>query len=43
MARLPVAGKATDNIFYLIGCNGPGLAQAPHLGSLADRLHRAAR
>ncbi|RKT87312.1 Glycine/D-amino acid oxidase [Saccharopolyspora antimicrobica] len=36
---LPVAGEATRNIFYAIGCNGHGLAQAPYLGTLlADRL-----
>ncbi|MEV0084021.1 FAD-binding oxidoreductase [Saccharopolyspora sp. NPDC050642] len=36
---LPVAGEATGNVFYAIGCNGHGLAQAPYLGTLlADRL-----
>ncbi|MFB7997592.1 NAD(P)/FAD-dependent oxidoreductase [Streptomyces sp. NPDC056002] len=36
---LPVAGEATRNVSYLIACNGHGLAQAPHLGTLlADRL-----
>jgi glycine/D-amino acid oxidase-like deaminating enzyme len=36
---LPVAGEATRNVFYAIGCNGHGLAQAPYLGTLlADRL-----
>ncbi|MER5390893.1 FAD-binding oxidoreductase [Saccharopolyspora sp. NPDC002686] len=36
---LPVAGEATKNVSYLIGCNGHGLAQAPYLGTLlADRL-----
>ncbi|MFI2238325.1 NAD(P)/FAD-dependent oxidoreductase [Streptomyces chrestomyceticus] len=36
---LPVAGEAAKNVFYAIGCNGHGLAQAPYLGTLlADRL-----
>ena len=36
---LPVAGQATRNVYYSIGCNGHGLAQAPYLGTLlADRL-----
>ncbi|MFF7774863.1 NAD(P)/FAD-dependent oxidoreductase [Streptomyces tanashiensis] len=36
---LPVAGEAARNVFYAIGCNGHGLAQAPYLGTLlADRL-----
>jgi glycine/D-amino acid oxidase-like deaminating enzyme len=36
---LPIAGEATKNVFYAIGCNGHGLAQAPYLGTmLADRL-----
>jgi glycine/D-amino acid oxidase-like deaminating enzyme len=36
---LPVAGEATRNVFYAIGCNGHGLAQSPYLGTLlADRL-----
>ncbi|MEU9294380.1 FAD-binding oxidoreductase [Streptomyces sp. NPDC048266] len=36
---LPVAGEAVRNVFYVIGCNGHGLAQAPYLGTLlADRL-----
>ncbi|MGW7412679.1 NAD(P)/FAD-dependent oxidoreductase [Streptomyces sp. NPDC054863] len=36
---LPVAGEATKNVFYAIGCNGHGLAQSPYLGTLlADRL-----
>ncbi|MGV9868379.1 NAD(P)/FAD-dependent oxidoreductase [Rhodococcus koreensis] len=36
---LPVAGQATKNVYYAIGCNGHGLGQAPYLGTLlADRL-----
>lgn len=36
---LPVAGQSTKNVYYAIGCNGHGLAQAPYLGTLlADRL-----
>jgi glycine/D-amino acid oxidase-like deaminating enzyme len=36
---LPVAGEATPNVLYAIGCNGHGLAQARYLGTLlADRL-----
>lgn len=36
---LPVAGEAERNVFYGIGCNGHGLAQAPYLGTLlADRI-----
>ncbi|MGW4224279.1 NAD(P)/FAD-dependent oxidoreductase [Streptomyces bauhiniae] len=36
---LPVAGEATKNVFYAIGCNGHGLAQASYLGTLlADRI-----
>ncbi|GHB32699.1 putative oxidoreductase [Streptomyces viridiviolaceus] len=36
---LPVAGEAESNVFYGIGCNGHGLAQAPYLGTLlADRI-----
>jgi glycine/D-amino acid oxidase-like deaminating enzyme len=36
---LPVAGQATKSVYYSIGCNGHGLAQAPYLGTLlADRL-----
>ncbi|MET9297131.1 FAD-binding oxidoreductase [Streptomyces sp. NPDC003077] len=36
---LPVAGEATKNVYYAIGCNGHGLAQSPYLGTLlADRL-----
>ncbi|MEU7200908.1 FAD-dependent oxidoreductase [Streptomyces sp. NPDC045470] len=36
---LPVAGEAAKNVFYAVGCNGHGLAQAPYLGTLlADRL-----
>jgi glycine/D-amino acid oxidase-like deaminating enzyme len=36
---LPVAGEATANVFYAVGYNGHGLAQAPYLGTLlADRL-----
>ncbi|RVU23145.1 FAD-binding oxidoreductase [Streptomyces antnestii] len=38
-SMLPVAGEATKNVSYLIACNGHGLSQAPHLGTLlADRL-----
>ncbi|MEW2316530.1 FAD-dependent oxidoreductase [Streptomyces bauhiniae] len=38
---LPVAGEATKNVFYAVGCNGHGLAQAPYLGTLlADRIAR---
>ena len=36
---LPVAGRATKNVYYTVGCNGHGLAQAPYLGTLlADQL-----
>jgi glycine/D-amino acid oxidase-like deaminating enzyme len=36
---LPVAGEAARNVFYAVGYNGHGLAQAPYLGTLmADRL-----
>ena len=36
---LPVAGEAAPNVFYAVGYNGHGLAQAPYLGRLlADRL-----
>ena len=36
---LPVAGEAAANVFYAVGYNGHGLAQAPYLGTLlADRL-----
>lgn len=36
---LPVAGEATANVFYAVGYNGHGLAQAPYVGKLlADRL-----
>jgi glycine/D-amino acid oxidase-like deaminating enzyme len=36
---LPVAGEATANVFYAVGYNGHGLAQAPYVGTLlADRL-----
>ena len=36
---IPVAGEATPNVFYAVGYNGHGLAQAPYLGTLmADRL-----
>jgi len=36
---LPVAGEAAPNVFYAVGYNGHGLAQAPYLGSLlADRV-----
>lgn len=36
---LPVVGEATPNVFYAVGYNGHGLAQAPYVGKLlADRL-----
>lgn len=36
---LPVAGETAANVFYAVGYNGHGLAQAPYLGTLlADRL-----
>ena len=36
---LPVAGEAAPNVFYAVGYNGHGLAQAPYLGTLmADHL-----
>lgn len=36
---LPVVGAADANVFYVMGYNGHGLAQAPYLGTLlADRL-----
>ncbi|MFZ0668669.1 MAG: FAD-binding oxidoreductase [Acidimicrobiales bacterium] len=36
---LPVAGEVSPNIFYAMGYNGHGLAQAPYLGTLlADRI-----
>jgi glycine/D-amino acid oxidase-like deaminating enzyme len=36
---LPVAGEGTAGVFYAVGYNGHGLAQAPYLGTLvADRL-----
>jgi len=36
---LPVAGEAAANVFYALGYNGHGLAQAPYLGTLmAERL-----
>lgn len=36
---LPVAGEAAPHLFYALGYNGHGLAQAPYLGSLvADRM-----
>lgn len=36
---LPVAGGAGGRVFYAMGYNGHGLAQAPYLGTmLADRL-----
>jgi glycine/D-amino acid oxidase-like deaminating enzyme len=36
---LPVAGEAAANVFYAVGYNGHGVAQAPYLGTLlADRL-----
>lgn len=41
---LPVAGEATKSVFYAIGCNGHGLAQAPYLGTLlADHVFGDAR
>jgi glycine/D-amino acid oxidase-like deaminating enzyme len=36
---LPIAGGATPSVSYVLGYNGHGLAQAPHLGTLmADHL-----
>ncbi len=36
---LPIAGDAASNVSYVLGYNGHGLAQAPHLGTLmADHL-----
>jgi glycine/D-amino acid oxidase-like deaminating enzyme len=36
---IPVAGEAAPGVFYTVGYNGHGLAQAPYLGTLmADRL-----
>jgi glycine/D-amino acid oxidase-like deaminating enzyme len=36
---IPVAGEAAPSVFYAVGYNGHGLAQAPYLGTLmADRL-----
>ncbi|WP_067824647.1 NAD(P)/FAD-dependent oxidoreductase [Nocardia inohanensis] len=36
---LPVAGQTRkDNVYYSIGCNGHGLAQAPYLGTLIADL-----
>jgi glycine/D-amino acid oxidase-like deaminating enzyme len=36
---LPVAGEAEPGVFFAVGYNGHGLAQAPYLGTLlADRL-----
>ena len=36
---LPVAGEAAANVFYAMGYNGHGVAQAPYLGTLvADRM-----
>jgi gamma-glutamylputrescine oxidase len=36
---LPVAGEAATNVFYALGYNGHGLAQAPYIGALiAERL-----
>ena len=29
-SRAPVAGKASKNVYYAIGCNGHGLGQAPY-------------
>ncbi|TDP31099.1 NAD(P)/FAD-dependent oxidoreductase [Nocardia ignorata] len=38
-SRLPAAGQASKKIYYIIGCNGHGLGQAPYLGTLlADQL-----
>ena len=36
---LPVVGQVAPNVFYALGYNGHGLAQAPYLGTLvADRM-----
>ena len=36
---LPVAGESGPGVFYALGYNGHGLAQAPYVGTLmADRL-----
>jgi glycine/D-amino acid oxidase-like deaminating enzyme len=36
---LPIAGQAARSVSYVLGYNGHGLAQAPHLGTLmADHL-----
>ena len=36
---LPIAGEAAPRVSYVLGYNGHGLAQAPHLGTLmADHL-----
>ena len=36
---LPIAGEAAPGVSYVLGYNGHGLAQAPHLGTLmADHL-----
>lgn len=41
---LPVAGRAQPNVFFALGYNGHGLAQAPYLGSLvADHMSGSAR
>ena len=35
---LSVAGKIDDNVYYMLACNGHGLAQAPYVGSLIADL-----
>jgi glycine/D-amino acid oxidase-like deaminating enzyme len=35
---LSIAGQIEDNIFYMLACNGHGLAQAPCVGSLIADL-----
>jgi glycine/D-amino acid oxidase-like deaminating enzyme len=36
---LPIAGQVHQNVFYALGYNGHGLAQAPYLGALvADQM-----
>jgi glycine/D-amino acid oxidase-like deaminating enzyme len=35
---LSVAGQLEDDVFYSIGCNGHGLAQAPYIGAMIADL-----
>ncbi|MDG5486042.1 NAD(P)/FAD-dependent oxidoreductase [Mycolicibacterium gadium] len=35
---LSVAGQLGDNVYYMLACNGHGLAQAPYVGSLIADL-----